>query len=94
MRRVLLRPEEYRRLAAFVRASLKSRRRWPGYAAHDVFYEARGRYSAVTTCNEWTGAALRAAGVRVGRWTPFADTVLGWFPVTSGGSGAPRDPRR
>ena len=85
-RRVVLRPEEYRRLAAFVRASIGSRRHWPGYAANDVFYAARGRYSAITTCNAWTGAALRAAGVRVGRWTPFPETVLRWFPPTSGGS--------
>lgn len=79
VRRVVLRPAEYRRLAAFIRASLRSRRRWPGYAGNDAFYEARGRYSAVGTCNEWTGAALRSAGVRVGRWTPFPVTVMGWF---------------
>lgn len=85
-RRVVLRPEEYRRLAAFVRGSLKSRRRWPGYGGNDVFYDARGRYSALWTCNSWTGAALRSAGVRVGRWTPFPVTVMGWFPVTSVGS--------
>ena len=93
-RRVVLRPEEYRRLAAFVRTALKSRRHWPGYADDDVFYEARGRYSAIATCNAWTGAALRAAGVRVGRWTPFPLTVMGWFPVTNGGrEGDPRTVR-
>ena len=86
VRRIVLRPDEYRRLAAFVRSSLKSRRRWPGYADYDAFYEARGHYSAIATCNAWTGAALRAAGVRVGRWTPFPVTVLGWFPMAGGGS--------
>lgn len=79
VRRVVLRPEEYRRLAAFVAASLASRRHWPGYAGNDVFYEARGRYSAAWTCNSWTGAALRSAGVRIGWWTPFPVTVMGWF---------------
>jgi uncharacterized protein (TIGR02117 family) len=81
-RRIVLRPEEYRRLAAFVRASWQGGRRWPGYADHDAFYQARGRYSALATCNSWIGDALRAAGVRVGRWTPFPETVLWWFPVT------------
>ena len=76
--RFVLRPEEYRRLAAFVRANWQSRRHWPGYAGHDVFYEARGRYSAIRTCNSWTGEALRAAGVRVGRWTPVPETVMRW----------------
>ncbi|WP_419808874.1 TIGR02117 family protein [Sphingomonas sp.] len=79
VRRIVLRPEEYRRLAAYIRASLLSRRHWPGYAGNDVFYEARGRYSLFWTCNSWTGAALAAAGVRVGRWTPFPVTVMGWF---------------
>lgn len=79
---VILRPEEYRRLAAFVRGSFGPRG-WhrTGYARDDVFYAGTGRYDAVRTCNAWTGAALRAAGVRVGWWTPFPVTVLGWFPA-------------
>lgn len=80
VRRIVLRAEEYRRLAAFVRASLApGGRRYPGYDRYDAFYDARGHYSAVTTCNAWTGEALRVAGVRVGRWTPFPVTVMGWF---------------
>lgn len=80
VRRLVLRPEEYRRLAAFLRASFADRpAHLPGYAGYDVFYEARGRYSAVSTCNAWTGDALRHAGVRVGWWTPFPWSVMRWF---------------
>jgi uncharacterized protein (TIGR02117 family) len=84
VRSILLRPEEYRRLAAFIRASFRSENgQRPvhqfGYGPYDAFYDARGRYSAVQTCNAWTGDALRHAGVRVGAWTPFPVTVLGWF---------------
>ena len=81
VRLVTLRPDEYRRLAAFVRASFAPRERWHarGYGGSDAFYAATGRYSAVRTCNAWTGEALAAAGVRVGTWTPFPVTVLGWF---------------
>lgn len=80
-RAVVLRPDEYRRLAAFVRASFAPGARWhrPGYGKSDAFYAATGRYSAVHTCNAWTGDALAAAGVRIGVWTPFPVTVLGWF---------------
>lgn len=79
-RKLVLRPDEYRRLAAFIRASVApGGRHYPGYDASDVFLDARGRYSAFRTCNAWTGEALRAAGVRVGRWTPFPWTVLRWF---------------
>lgn len=80
VRSVLLRPEEYRRLAGYIRASLADpRARFRGYGANDVFYAARGHYDAVRTCNAWAGDALRHAGARVGRWTPFPVTVLAWF---------------
>lgn len=76
-----LRPAEYRRLAAFIEATFaNSRQVTPGYTPRDVFYTARGHYSAVRTCNVWTGEALRHAGVRVGVWTPFADDVMRWIP--------------
>ena len=79
-RRVVLRPEEYRRLAAFIAASFQpGGQAWRGYGRYDVFYEARGHYSGIATCNAWTGDALRHAGVHVGRWTPFPLTVMWWF---------------
>ncbi len=78
-----LRPEEYRRLVAFVRATfvLNGGRATSvrGYGGGDAFYEARGGYSAINTCNQWTGGALRAAGVRLGAWTPLTFTVIEWL---------------
>ncbi|WNO54437.1 TIGR02117 family protein [Stakelama saccharophila] len=84
IRALTLRPDEYRRLVRYVRASFRvgadgragSVR---GYGPHDAFYDARGHYDAVHTCNEWTGRALRRAGVRTGWWTPFSDTVMWWL---------------
>lgn len=77
---VTLTPDQYRRLAAYIRASLGPGGRVAhGYGAYDVFYDGRGTYNAVVTCNEWTGRALRKAGVRVGTWTPFPLGVTGWF---------------
>jgi len=79
-RAIVLSDDEYRRLVAYVRAS-----RGPGgkvasgYGVNDVFYDGRGHYSAIRTCNEWTGGALRAAGVRTGAWTPFPIDVMAWF---------------
>ena len=79
-RRIVLTPDQYRRLAAFIRASLApGGRAIHGYFDYDAFYPARGHYDAVHSCNDWTGDALRHAGVRVGAWTPFAITVMGWF---------------
>lgn len=84
VRSITLRPEEYRRLATFIRASFRSDKgerpaHQFGYAAYDAFYDGRGHYSAIATCNAWTGDALRHAGVRVGVWTPFPVTIVGWF---------------
>jgi uncharacterized protein (TIGR02117 family) len=82
VRAVVLSEAEYRRLAAFIAASFApGGKRYPGYAKYDVFYDARGRYDAVATCNAWTGDALSYAGVRVGIWTPFPATVMQWFAV-------------
>ena len=41
----------------------------------DVFYRARPRFSLFYGCNAWTGEALRHAGVPVGVWTPFAQSI-------------------
>lgn len=80
VRTLVLTPAQYRRLAAYIRASFVERAAYRhGYWSNDAFYTARGRYSAVQTCNAWTGDALRFAGVRMGAWTPFPATVMWWF---------------
>src|SRR5438128_2061596 len=47
-----------------------------GYTAADTFYEGDGSFSMFFNCNAWTGAALRAGGVRMGLWTPFEQSVM------------------
>lgn len=73
---------QYRQL---VRALLRDlpprasdRATYPGYADHDAFYAARGRYTPYTTCNEWTGETLRRAGIATGAWTPLPGGVMKW----------------
>ena len=80
VRRVVLTPGQYRRLAAYITASIRpGAKRHRGYFGYDAFYDGTGTYSALNTCNAWTGAGLRHAGVRVGAWTPFPATVMWWF---------------
>ena len=76
-------PEEYRRLTDYIRARFQldeQGRPIPvigrGYNVNDMFYEANGGYSLILTCNEWTGRALRAAGVRTGLWTPLEQSIM------------------
>lgn len=50
------------------------------YGSRDAFFEASGRYTALDTCNTWTGRALREAGLPVSRWTPLAAMVVWHLP--------------
>ena len=83
VREIRLRPEEYRRLWAAVRADfmLDSRGRplrinHPGYGPSDAFYRAVGRASAFRTCNSWVADKLRLAGVKTSLWPPFEQGLV------------------
>ena len=79
VRPIVLTAGQYRRLASYIGATVRpGGAHLKGYGPYDAFYEARGRYSAMRTCNTWTGAALARAGVRTGWWTPFPVTVMWW----------------
>ena len=74
---------QYRTIVAEVRAGFKLNRgrstAYPAYGPNNLFYDSAGRYSAINTCNEWTGRVLRNAGVKVGAWTPMPGGVMHWF---------------
>lgn len=80
--RLRLRPEEYRRLLAFVKAGFAQAENKPvlipgaAYGAEDVFYEAVGRYHLLYTCNNWLNGALSAAGLRAALWSPMTWGVM------------------
>lgn len=81
LRPIRLSANQYARLIASIEAQLPRDRpmvRHPGYGSSDVFYEVGGRYTAVNTCNQWTGNRLAETGVRTGRWTPLASGVMKW----------------
>jgi uncharacterized protein (TIGR02117 family) len=82
-RRIRLRPEEYRRLWAAIRADFVLDRQGrpqrldhPGYGPFDAFYRARGKESALRTCNSWVAGWLRLAGVKTSLWPPFVQGLV------------------
>ena len=82
-RAIVLRADEYARLAEFIVRRFQrdgAGRTMPvlgrGYGGSDMFYEANGGYSLYLTCNEWSGRALRGAGVRTGLWTPLSESIM------------------
>jgi uncharacterized protein (TIGR02117 family) len=83
VREIRLRPEEYRRLWAAVRAEFQLDPRGrprkvdaPGYGGSDAFYWATGQANAVRTCNSWAADRLRIAGVRTSLWSPFVQGLV------------------
>ena len=82
-RAVRLRPEEYRRLWAAVRADFEQGADGkpihidhPGYGRSDAFYWATGQANMFYTCNVWAANRLRIAGVETSLWTPFAQGLV------------------
>ena len=82
-RRLIVSDDEYRRLVGYIRASFQldeAGHSMPlldsGYGWSDVFYESGRAYNFVRTCNEWTGEALRTAGIRMGVWTPLSQSIM------------------
>ena len=83
VRQIRLRPEEYRRMWAAVRADLEldgrgrpQRIDHPGYGPADAFYRASGKASAVRTCNNVVAGWLRLAGVKASLWPPFVGGLV------------------
>jgi uncharacterized protein (TIGR02117 family) len=82
-REIRLRPEEYRRLWAAIRADFQLDARGrpqhlahPGYGCCDAFYQATGKASAIRTCNSWVADRLRLAGVKTSVWPPFVQGLV------------------
>ena len=82
-RQIRVRPEEYRRLWAAIRADFARDANGrtlhiahPGYGCCDAFYRATGKASAIRTCNSWVADRLRLAGVKTSLWPPFVQGLL------------------
>lgn len=49
------------------------------YGDNDSFYEAKGSYSFLYTCNTWTNNGLKAAGQKAALWTPSDFGIFGHY---------------
>lgn len=47
----------------------------PGLTPQDAFFAGSTGFSILRTCNVWMGETLRAAGVRLGGWTPTPQSL-------------------
>lgn len=83
-KKIILTREQYLSLIAFIKKKFDcDRNRNPiliktnaVYGKNDAFYEAKGSYSFLYTCNTWTNNGLKTAGQKAALWTP---TDIGIF---------------
>ena len=83
VRQLRLRPEEYRRLWAAIRADFELDARGrprridhPGYGPSDAFYRATGKANAIRTCNAVAAHWFTLAGVKTSLWPPFVNGLV------------------
>jgi uncharacterized protein (TIGR02117 family) len=75
-KKMLISPENYTKLIAFVNDTFQSNsgeflkiETDAVYGKNDVFYEANGSYSLFYTCNSWANQALKSANQKAALWT-------------------------
>lgn len=82
-KRLLISKMEYMTLINYINGTFKKDNsgkfipiKHPGYSQYDCFYEAKGPFSFLKTCNVWVGEGLKNAGIQTSFWTPFDFSVL------------------
>ena len=86
-RSVRISKSQYQDLVEFILSTFSSNEpakqeaiKGASYSGKDLFFEAKGNYHCLNTCNSWMGRCLRKAGVKVGRLTPMPKTVFLYLP--------------
>jgi len=88
-RQLFLTEQQYTELVEFIQQSFRRNEageilQIPDFSYHsnDAFFEARGSYNCLNTCNTWTGRGLKKCGVRVPCLTPLPKSVFLYLPDT------------
>ncbi len=87
VRKIPLSVQQYRQLIGLIRAATPTgadgralQIAGAHYYGNDAFYAGIGRYSPLSTCNEWTRRMLSAIGVRTPVWSPFVQPLFWQLP--------------
>ena len=78
---------QYRQLVEYILSSFgtnkrgeKTRITGEAYNTKDVFFDAKGKYHCLNTCNSWAGTGMRSVGVRMPWITPLPKTAFLYLP--------------
>lgn len=88
-RKINISREQYQSLVAFIQHSFQTDEAGKykyvvtdkQYGANDAFYDAKGSYSMLHTCNTWANNALKAAGLKACKWTAFYKGIFRKYPL-------------
>lgn len=81
VKKIILSKENYQKLIDFILNSFEKRDDnfielpGKGYTKTDRFYRAKGKYTFIYTCNNWTNQGLKKAGIKTSLWAPFVESV-------------------
>lgn len=78
-KKIQLSKEQYIKLIKYIEKTFKTDesnafipiKTTANYGNFDAFYEAKGHYSLLKTCNTWTNTALQSCEQKCCLWTPF-----------------------
>jgi uncharacterized protein (TIGR02117 family) len=78
-KKIIISKAQYARLVSYIQDSfIRDTSGYPVfiktnavYGKDDAFYDAKGSYSLMHTCNTWTNNGLKTCGQKACLWTPF-----------------------
>ncbi|MEJ8820050.1 DUF2459 domain-containing protein [Lacibacter sp. H407] len=74
--------DQYLELIDYIQSGFVTEKRKPviqsykGFYGYDYFYRSTFNYNLFTTCNQWTGNALHACGIRTALFSPFGWSIF------------------
>jgi uncharacterized protein (TIGR02117 family) len=83
-KKILISKSQYKRLIRYIQKDFKTDKNGNfimiktdnTYGVSDSFYEARGTYNVLFTCNTWANSALKQAGMKACLWTPIQQGIF------------------
>jgi hypothetical protein len=76
---------QYTQLCKYIKTTLRYKNHKPIFLKprvagttfdYDSYYDAKGSYSILTTCNTWINSGLMASGQKACYWTAFSEGIL------------------
>ena len=87
-KKIMLTPSQYKAMIQYIDASFDKDTQGKYiliktnavYGKDDAFYEAKGSYSFLHTCNTWANNGLKVAGQKAAIWTPSDTGIFEHYP--------------